>query len=64
MSHKFSVPPDRLPNEKLERDIRDATLKYHPGEDKIRIVSEKICGEEGIASLWQHGPIAENLYHA
>ncbi len=45
MSQKFSVPPARLPNQKLERDIRDATLKYHPGEDKIHIVSGRLRAE-------------------
>jgi hypothetical protein len=37
MSQKSSAPPVRAPAEKLVRDIRSATRKYHSGEDKIRI---------------------------
>ena len=40
MSQKSSVPPTRVPAEKLVRDIRRATRKHHSAEDKIRIVLE------------------------
>jgi hypothetical protein len=41
MSQKSSVPPARVPAEKLVRDIRRATRKHHSAEDKIRIVLER-----------------------
>jgi hypothetical protein len=34
MSQKSSVPPTRVPAEKLVRDIRRATRKHHSAEDK------------------------------
>jgi hypothetical protein len=50
MSQKSSVPPTRVPAEKLVRDIRRATRKHHSAEDKIRIVLEGLRGEESIAA--------------
>jgi len=43
MSQKSSTPPARVPAEKLMRDIRRATRKHHPAEDKIRIVWEGLA---------------------
>ena len=51
MSQKSSVPPTRVPAEKLVRDIRRARRKHHSAEDKIRIVLEGLRGEESIAAL-------------
>ena len=51
MSQKSSVPPTRVPADKLVRDIRRATRKHHSAEDKIRIVLEGLRGEESIAAL-------------
>jgi hypothetical protein len=38
MSQKSSAPTAPVSAEKLVRDIRRATRKYHSDEDKIRIV--------------------------
>jgi transposase InsO family protein len=59
-----SVPPTRVPAEKLVRDIRRATRKHHSAEDKIRIVLEGLRGEESIAALCRREAIAESLYFA
>jgi hypothetical protein len=40
MSQKSSVPPTRVPAEKLVRDIRRAMRKHHSAEGNIRIVME------------------------
>ncbi len=64
MSQKSSTPPARMPAEKLVRDIRRATRKYHSAEDKIRIVLEGPRGEESIAALCRREAIAESLYYA
>ena len=64
MSQKSSVPPTRVPAEKLVRDIRRATRKHHSAEDKIRIVLEGLRGEESIAALCRREAIAESLYYA
>ena len=60
MSQKSSVPPTRVPAEKLVRDIRRATRKHHSAEDKIRIVLEGLRGEESIAALCRREAIAES----
>ena len=64
MSQKSSAPPARVPAEKLVRDIRRVTRKYHSAEDKIRIVLEGLCGEESIAAVCHRRAIAESLYYA
>ena len=64
MSKKSSVPPTRVPAEKLVRDIRRATRKHHSAEDKIRIVLEGLRGEESIAALCRREAIAESLCYA
>jgi transposase len=64
MSQKSSVPPTRVPAEKLVRDIRRATRKHHSAEDKIRIVLEGLRGEESIAALCRREANAESLYYA
>jgi hypothetical protein len=38
MSQKSSVPPARVPAEKLARDIRRASRKHHSAKDKNCIV--------------------------
>jgi hypothetical protein len=37
MSQNYSVPPTRVPADKLVRDIRRATRKHHSAQNKIRI---------------------------
>jgi hypothetical protein len=41
MSQKSSVPPTRVPAEKLVRDIRRATRKHHSAEDKTPTLLQK-----------------------
>jgi hypothetical protein len=48
MSQKSSVPPTRVPAEKLVRDIRSSRHKHHSAEDKIRSVMEGLDCEEVI----------------
>jgi transposase len=64
MSQKSSAPADRVPAEKLVRDIGRASRKHHSAEDKIRIVLEGLRGEESIAALLRREAIAESLYYA
>ena len=45
MRQKSSVPPTRVPTEKLVRDIRLATRKHHSSEDKIRIILVGLFGD-------------------
>ena len=63
MSQKSSVPPTRVPAEKLVRDIRRAMRKHHSAEDKIRIVLEGLRGEESISELCRREGIASSQYY-
>ena len=56
MSQKSSVPPTRVPAEKLVRDIRRATGKHHSAEDKIRTVLDGLRSEESIENIGKFGP--------
>src|SRR5262249_39684395 len=57
----------RIPEsaEKTVRDIRRATRRHHPAEEKIRIVLEGLRGEESIAELCRKEGINQNqnLYY-
>jgi transposase len=70
MSQKSSAPAVREPTaakppaERVVRDIRRATRKQHPAEDRIQIVLEGLRGEESIAALCRREGIAESLYYA
>jgi transposase len=64
MSQQSSMPPARVPAEKLVRDIRRATRKHYSSEDKIRIGVEGLRGEESIAALCRREAIAESICYA
>ncbi len=69
MSQNSSTPAaqpstDKVPAEKLVRDIHRATRKHHSAKDKIRIVLEGLRGEESKAALCRREAIAESLYYA
>src|SRR6266481_3414733 len=55
----------RVPDsaEKTVRDIRRATRRHHPAEEKIRIVLEGLRGEDSIAELCRKEGINQNLYY-
>jgi len=61
MSQKSSPTSTRVPAEKPVCDIRRATRKYHSAEDKIRIVLERLRGEESVAALCRREVIAEGV---
>ena len=49
--------------EQVVKDIRRATRKLHPSEEKIRIVLSGLRGEESIAELCHKEGIAQSLYY-
>ena len=51
-------------SEKTVKDIRRATRKQYPAEEKIRIVLDGLRGEESIAELCRHEGIAQSLYYS
>lgn len=52
----------KLPAEKIVKDIRRRTRKQHSAEEKIRIVLEGLRGEDSIAELCRREGIATSLY--
>src|SRR5258708_9281975 len=55
----------RVPDsaEKTVRDIRRATRRHHSAEEKIRIVLERLRGEDSIAELCRKEGINHSLYY-
>ena len=49
--------------EKRIRDIRRATRRQYPSEEKIRIVIARLRGEDSIAELCRKEGINHNLYY-
>lgn len=49
--------------EKTVRDIRRATRRQYPAEEKIRIVLEGLRGEDSIAELCRREGIHTNIYY-
>ena len=49
--------------EETVRDIRRATRRQFSAEEKIRIVLERLRGEDSIAELCRKEGIAQNLYY-
>ncbi len=49
--------------ERTVRDIRRATRRQYSAEEKIRIVLERLRGEESIAELCRREGINTNIYH-
>jgi len=56
--------PTGVTPEKLVGDIRRATRKQYPAEEKIRIVLDGLRGETPIAELCRREGIAESLYNS
>ena len=54
----------KSPAEKAVRDIRRKTRKQYSAEEKIRIILERLRGEEGIAALCRRVGIAESMYYS
>jgi len=52
------------PVEKTVRDIRRKTRRHRSSEEKIRVVSSGLRGEESIATLCRRKGIAESLYYS
>ena len=61
---KQKSDPTGVTPEKLVRDIRRATRKQYPAEEKIRIVLDGLRGETPIAELCRREGIAESLYNS
>jgi transposase len=55
--------PQKDSAEKAIRDIRRKTRRKFSAEENIRIVLERLRGEESIASLCRREGIAANLYY-
>jgi transposase len=55
--------PDKAPAEQVVKDIRRATRRHFSAEDKIRIVPERLRGEESIAELCRREGIASSMYY-
>jgi transposase len=53
----------KAPAEKVVKEIRRATRKYHSAEEKIRIVLEGLRGEDSIAELCRREGLASNIYY-
>ncbi len=49
--------------DKLVQNIRRKTARKYSAEEKIRIVSAGLRGEESIAALCRREGIAESLYY-
>ena len=50
--------------ESMVKDIRRRTRKHHSAEEKIRIVLERLRGEDSIAELYRREGIATSLYYS
>ena len=53
----------KVPAEKVLKDIRRATRRHFSAEDKIGIVLDGLRGEESIAELCRREGIAQSLYY-
>ena len=62
MRQKYEHPESS--SERIVKNIRRATRKRHPPEEKIRIVLDGVRGETSIAELCRREGIAESLYYA
>ena len=54
---------NRDPAEKLVRDIKRRTRKKYSAEEKIRIVLERLYGEESISELCRREGLHSNVYY-
>ena len=53
----------KVPAEKVVKDIRRRARKQHSAEEKIRIVLDGLRGEVSVAELCRREGIAANLYY-
>ena len=54
----------RSQGEEVAKDIRRATRTHYSAEEKIRIVLNRLKGEDSIAELFRREGIAQNLYYS
>ncbi len=52
----------KSPGEKIVKDIKRATRKHYPSEEKIRIVLDGLLGEDSIAELCRREGISQGIY--
>ena len=55
--------PDKVPAEKVLKDIRRQTRRQYSAEEKIRIGLEGLRGEENISELCRREGIAASMYY-
>src|ERR1700756_1325944 len=55
--------PAKEPAEQVLKDIRRATRRHFSAEDKIRIVLERLRGEDSIAALCRKESITQSQYY-
>src|SRR5690242_3840920 len=55
--------PEKEPATEVVKKIRRATRRHFSAEDKIRIVLERLRGEDSIAELCRREGIVQNLYY-
>ncbi|KAJ8135333.1 hypothetical protein OY671_011454, partial [Metschnikowia pulcherrima] len=55
--------PDKAPAEQVSKDIRRQTRRQYSAEEKIRIVSAGLRGEEHISELCRREGIAASMYY-
>ena len=55
--------PNKRSSEQTVRDIRRATRRQYPAEEKIRIVLDGLRGEDSIAELCRREGINTNVYY-
>jgi transposase len=55
--------PTKAPAEQVVKDIRRQTRRHFWAQDKIRIVLERLRGDDSIAELCRKAGIAQSLYY-
>ena len=53
----------KISGEKIVKDIKRATRKHYSPEEKIRIVLDRLRGEDSIAELCRQEGILQGIYH-
>lgn len=53
--------PDKAPAEQVPKEIRRQTPRLYPAEEKIRIVLERLRGEESISELCRREGVAASI---
>ena len=55
--------PDKAPADQVLKDIRRQTPRQYSAEEKIRIVLERLRGEENISELCRREGITASMYY-